>query len=137
MRQNDRGNTHSAIITADAPVLTPSQPIISSLTSEKTAVIAVLLVDDHALMREGLRQLLELEEDIHVVGEAVDGFDTLQKIRRLRPDVILMDVHMPMLDGIAVTRQIAHEFPEIAVIILTMFQDQKQMFSALKNGAKG
>ena len=137
MRQNDRGNTHSAIITADAPVLTPSQPIISSLTSEKTAVIAVLLVDDHALMREGVRQLLELEEDIHIVGEAVDGFDALHSIRRLQPEIVLMDIRMPVIDGIAVTRQITHEFPEIGVIMLTMHSEQQQMLQAMRNGARG
>jgi DNA-binding NarL/FixJ family response regulator len=120
----DRGNDHSAT----APTIANQQ---------KTTVMCVLLVDDHALMREGLRQLLELEEDIHIVGEAVDGFDALQKIRRLLPDVVLMDIHMPMLDGIAVTRQISHEFPEIAVLILTMFRDHQQVLSAMKNGAKG
>lgn len=120
----DRGNEHSAAV-----------PTIAH--QQKTAVLSVLLVDDHALMREGLRQLLELEEDIHVVGEAADGFDALQKIRHLRPDVVLMDIHMPMLDGIAVTRQISHEFPKIAVIILTMFRDHQQVLSAMKNGAKG
>ena len=163
MRRNDRcDGTHMSVFTGVPPVATlvatatsasdietlttpnidnsdneNSAPVPTIGVQDKTAVMSVLLVDDHALMREGLRQLLELEEDIRVVGEAVDGFDALQKIRRLRPDVILMDIHMPMLDGIAVTRQVSHEFPEIAVIILTMFQDQQQMFSAMKNGAKG
>jgi DNA-binding NarL/FixJ family response regulator len=104
---------------------------------KNTTVISVLLVDDHALMREGLRQLLELEEDIHVIGEAVDGFDALYKIRKLRPDVVLMDIRMPMVDGIAVTRQVTHEFPGIGVIMLTMSGDPQQMLQAMKNGAKG
>jgi len=106
-------------------------------TQRKTAVVSVLLVDDHALLREGLRQLLELEEDIRVVGEAVDGFDALQKVRQLRPDVVLMDIRMPMLDGIAVTRQLAHEFPSLSVIILTVHREQQQVLHAMKNGAKG
>lgn len=106
-------------------------------TQQKTAVVSVLLVDDHALLREGLRQLLELEEDIRIVGEAVDGFEALQKVRQLRPDIVLMDIRMPMLDGIAVTRQLAHEFPTLGVIILTMHREQQQVLHAMKNGAKG
>src|SRR5258708_37785712 len=102
-----------------------------------TDVISVLLVDDHALMREGLRQLLELEQDINIIGEAVDGFDALYNIRKLQPDVVLMDIRMPMVDGIAVTRQVTHEVPGIAVIMLTMSGDHQQMLQAMKNGAKG
>lgn len=102
-----------------------------------TALISVLLVDDHALMREGLRQLLELEEDIKIVGEAVDGFDALDKIRQLHPNVVLMDISMPMIDGIAVTRQVTHEFPDIAVIMLTMYRQDAQMLQAMRNGARG
>ena len=104
---------------------------------QQAAVISVLLVDDHALMREGLRQLLELEEDIRIVGEAVDGFDALQKIRHVRPDVVLMDIRMPMVDGLAVTRQITFEFPSIAVIMLTMYGENTQMLQAMRNGARG
>lgn len=102
-----------------------------------TKVISVLLVDDHALIREGMRQLLELEEDIQIAGEAVNGFEALQKTRQLQPDVVLMDIHMPIVDGIAVTRQIAHEFPSISVIILTAFCQNQQVLQAMKNGAKG
>lgn len=109
----------------------------TTTTLRKTSVVSVLLVDDHALMREGLRQLLELEDDIRIVGEAVDGFDALQRMRQLRPDVVLMDIRMPMLDGIAVTRQLAHEFPSVAVIMLTMHREHQQMLQAMKNGAKG
>jgi DNA-binding NarL/FixJ family response regulator len=106
-------------------------------TVPKTAVISVLLVDDHALMREGLRRLLELEQNLRIVGEAVDGFDALRQIRQLRPAVVLMDIRMPIMDGIAVTRQVVHEFPSIAVIMLTMSAEQEQMLEAMRNGAKG
>jgi DNA-binding NarL/FixJ family response regulator len=88
-------------------------------------------------MREGLRQLLELEDDIRIVGEGVDGFDALKQVRQLRPDVVLMDIRMPMLDGIAVTRQLTCDFPSIAVIILTMQREHQQVLQAIKNGAKG
>jgi DNA-binding NarL/FixJ family response regulator len=118
---------------------TPTGDVMPSISpnQKSTTVISVLLVDDHALMREGLRQLLELEKDIHVIGEAVDGFDALYKIRKLQPDVVLMDIRMPMVDGIAVTRQVTHEFPGIAVIMLTMTEDHQQMLQAMKNGARG
>jgi len=103
----------------------------------QTTVISVLLVDDHALIREGLRQLFTLENDIQVVGEAVDGIEALHTIQHIKPDVVLMDVHIPIVDGIAVTRQITHEFPEIAVIMLTMHHDQQHMLQAMKSGARG
>jgi DNA-binding NarL/FixJ family response regulator len=102
-----------------------------------TTLISVLLVDDHALMREGLRQLFSLEDDLQVVGEAVDGLDALQKIRQLLPDVVLMDINMPIIDGITLTRQITEEFPSIAVMMLTMYQQHQQMLEAMKSGARG
>src|SRR5207248_8800067 len=77
--------------TSDALVTTGEKTSDTAPTQQKTAVISVLLVDEHALMREGLKQLLELEQDLHVVGEAVNGFDALHKVRTLRPDVVLMD----------------------------------------------
>jgi two-component system, NarL family, response regulator LiaR len=99
--------------------------------------IRVLLVDDHALLREGLCQLFALEKDIQVVGEAGDGFDALQKVRQLHPDIVLMDIHMPVLDGVTLTRQVTREFPSIAVIILTVYRQTRQMLQAIKNGARG
>jgi DNA-binding NarL/FixJ family response regulator len=117
----------------------PSEDTQASISPNlrSTSSISVLLVDDHALMSEGLRQLLELEEDIHVIGVAIDGLDALYKIRQLRPDVVLMDIRMPLVDGVVVTRQIASEFPDIAVIMLTMSGDSQQMLKAMKNGARG
>ena len=99
--------------------------------------ISILLVDDHALMREGLRQLLSLEADLRVAGEATNGFEAIQKVRQMHPDVILMDISMPVVDGIAVTQQIVHEFPEVAVIMLTMHRQDQQVLRAIKSGARG
>jgi DNA-binding NarL/FixJ family response regulator len=99
--------------------------------------ISIMLVDDHALMREGLRQLLSLEADLRVVDEAVNGFEAIQKVRQLRPDVVLMDISMPVVDGIVVTQQITHEFPSVAVIMLTMHRQDQQVLQAIKSGARG
>jgi len=104
---------------------------------KQTAVVSILLVDDHALMREGLRQLLECEQDMRVVAEAINGLDAMQQVRRLRPDVVLMDISMPVVDGLAVTRQITNEYPSTAVIMLTMFRQQQQVLQAMRNGARG
>ncbi|HEX7734793.1 MAG TPA: response regulator transcription factor, partial [Ktedonobacteraceae bacterium] len=103
----------------------------------ETATISLLLVDDHALMREGLRQLLSLEADLRVVDEAVNGFEAIQKVRQLRPNVVLMDISMPGIDGITVTQQITHEFPEVAVVMLTMHRQDQQVLQAIKSGARG
>src|ERR1700724_3814205 len=99
--------------------------------------INVLIVDDHALIREGLRQLFALEEHIHVVEEAANGFEAIEKIQRLSPDVVLLDIHLPIVDGIAVTRQITHQFPNVAVIILTVHRQNQQVVDAMRNGARG
>jgi DNA-binding NarL/FixJ family response regulator len=106
-------------------------------STKHTCLINVLIVDDHALIREGLRQLFTLEEHIHVVGEAANGFEALEKIHRLSPDVVLLDIHLPVVDGIAVTRQITHQFPNVAVIILTVHRQNQQIVDAIRNGAKG
>lgn len=100
-------------------------------------VITVLLVDDHTLVREGLRHLLSLEDDIQVVGEAANGLEALQQIRKLRPHVVLMDVLMPIVDGVTLTRQVVQEFPDVAVIMLTMYRQNQHMLQAMKNGARG
>jgi DNA-binding NarL/FixJ family response regulator len=99
--------------------------------------IRVLLVDDHVLMREGLIQLFSLEADIHVIGEASDGFEALEKIALERPDIVLLDIHLPVIDGIAVVRQISHQFPEVATLMLTMYRQNQQIVDAMRNGARG
>lgn len=125
-----------------APISTKTSKTVTSQfhtssPQKRAALISVLLVDDHALMREGLRQLLELEQDITVIGEAVDGFDALQKIRQLRPDIVLMDINMPIVDGVAITRQATQEIPSLGIIILTMVRQNQQVLQAMKNGARG
>ncbi len=98
--------------------------------------LRVLLVDDHALFLEGLRNLLALK-DIEVAGVAGDGFEALEKARSLRPQVILMDVQMPGCDGLAATRLIKAELPEIKIVMLTMSEDERDLFEAVKSGASG
>jgi len=109
----------------------------SKESKKQSNVIRVLLVDDHVLMREGLIQLFSLEADLHVVGEASDGFEALEKIAAERPDVVLLDIHLPIVDGIAVVRQITHQFPEVATLMLTMYRQNQQIVDAMRNGAKG
>jgi DNA-binding NarL/FixJ family response regulator len=101
------------------------------------AEIHVLLADDQQLMREGLRVLLDLIPDIRVVGEAGDGAEAVERARQMRPDVVLMDVRMPGLDGVAATRQLHDSCPEVKVIILTTFDDDEYVFEGLRAGAVG
>jgi DNA-binding NarL/FixJ family response regulator len=102
-----------------------------------TTEIRVLIVDDHALIREGLSQLFSLEKDILVVGDATDGFSALEQIRQMHPDVVLMDINLPVVDGIAITRQVAQQFPAVAVIMLTMHRQNQQIVEAMRSGARG
>jgi DNA-binding NarL/FixJ family response regulator len=99
--------------------------------------IRVLIADDHQIVREGLRSMLEKELWIKVVGEAAEGRTTLRLARELAPDVIIMDVAMPGLNGIEATRQIAAEFPTIKVIALSMHDDRRFVLNMIKAGAKG
>lgn len=99
--------------------------------------IRILLVDDQILFREGLRTLLSVQAEFDVVGEAADGEDALRLAGILHPDVILMDVRMPVLDGVAATRRLRAVHPEIHVIVLTTFDDDEYVFDALRAGAMG
>jgi DNA-binding NarL/FixJ family response regulator len=99
--------------------------------------IRVLLVDDQRLMREGLRTLLELEADLQVVGEAATGEEGVAHYAALRPDVVLMDVRMPGMDGVEATRRIHQRDPGARVIILTTFDDDEYIFEGLRAGARG
>lgn len=99
--------------------------------------LRILLVDDHALVRRGFRVLLEQYEDVQVVGEAADGLEAVEKAKNLRPDVILMDVHMPRMDGIAATKQIREQVPEASVVMLTVSEEEQDFLEALRCGAQG
>ncbi len=99
--------------------------------------IRVLLADDQALVREGLRQLLELEDDIEVIGDASTGEEAQQMVTELRPDVVLMDINMPDVDGITATRAILAEYPNTSIVILTMYREDDYAFQAVRAGARG
>ena len=99
--------------------------------------IRVLVVDDHAVVRQGLRGLLELQDGIEVAGEAADGDQGVDAATRLRPDVILMDLVMPALDGVAAMRLLRERLPETRVIVLTSFLDDDKLLPALRAGAAG
>ncbi|NMX04151.1 response regulator transcription factor [Mobiluncus mulieris] len=105
--------------------------------SEETEKIKVLLVDDQALIRMGFRMVLEACDDIEVVGEAADGKTALGMVRALQPNVVLMDVRMPNMNGIEATGEIVSENPEVKVLILTTFDLDEYAFGALRAGASG
>jgi DNA-binding NarL/FixJ family response regulator len=99
--------------------------------------ISVFLADDHAIVREGLKLLLETQPDIQVVGNAVDGRDALRQVVKLRPDVVVMDISMPELNGIDAARQILQQCPSTKIIILSMHSASEHIFRALRAGVKG
>jgi DNA-binding NarL/FixJ family response regulator len=99
--------------------------------------VRVLLADDQALFREALGTLLEVRPEIEVVGEVANGAEALDRAADLRPDVVLMDLHMPVLDGIGATRRLRVEHPGIRVLALTTFDDDEDVFAALRAGAVG
>jgi len=99
--------------------------------------IPVLLVEDHTIVRKGLRALLEAESDIQVVGEAEDGRQALELVQQLSPDVVLMDIGMPGLNGFEATRQIKHQFPRTKVVVLTMHTHHEYVYQVLQAGASG
>jgi two-component system NarL family response regulator len=102
----------------------------------KFSKLRILLVDDHRLFLEGLQNLLK-SEGAQVIGIAHDGFEALAEARRLKPSVILMDIHMPHCDGVSATRLIKAEMPEIDIVMLTMSEDENDLFEAIKSGASG
>ncbi len=99
--------------------------------------IRILLADDHAVVREGTRQFLERESDLEVVGEAADGEEAVRLVGNLNPDVAIMDISMPNVDGIEATRQIKAKYPKVAVLILSAYDDDQFVFSLLEAGAAG
>lgn len=100
-------------------------------------MIRVLVVDDHAILRDGIRSILESQEDILVVGEAENGREALEHIGRLPPDIVLMDISMPVMNGLEATRQIKLRFPAVKVLILTQHDNHEYIAPALQAGAAG
>lgn len=100
-------------------------------------LIRVLIADDHTIVRSGVRLLLEAEADMEVVGEALDGREALDLAESLQPDVVLMDITMPEMDGLEATREIKTRFPQINVLVLTMHRSDEYFFEMLKAGASG
>ncbi|MFZ1396732.1 MAG: response regulator transcription factor [Candidatus Promineifilaceae bacterium] len=100
-------------------------------------LIRILLVDDQRLMRDGLRTLLELEPDMDVVGEAANGQEAVQIYANLQPNVVLMDIRMPVMNGVEATERLCQDWPGANIIILTTFDDDEYIFEGLRAGARG
>ena len=99
--------------------------------------IKVLIVDDHTLVRDGIRALLALVADIEVVDEAANGREALEKVKKLAPDVVLMDLAMPIMSGLEATRRIRRKFPRIKVLALTQYEDREYIVPTIEAGARG
>jgi DNA-binding NarL/FixJ family response regulator len=99
--------------------------------------VRIVLVDDDDLMRAGLRSVLSSDETIEVAGEAGDGREAVDRVRRLNPDLVLMDIRMPNVDGISATRDVLSAFPDVKVVVLTTFEQDDYIFDALSAGASG
>ncbi|CAH1231379.1 Transcriptional regulatory protein DegU [Paenibacillus allorhizoplanae] len=97
----------------------------------------IMIADDHPIFRSGVRNLLQTTEDLIVVGEAASGDEVLRLVEQCQPDLILMDIRMPGLNGIEATRLVKEKYPHIHVLILTMFRDDQSVFTAMRVGAKG
>lgn len=100
-------------------------------------MIRILLVDDQSIIREGLASLLETQSDLEIVGEAENGKIAVERSLKLQPDVILMDIRMPVMDGVAAIRQLRKQAPEIKILVLTTFDDDEYVTQAIASGAKG
>jgi DNA-binding NarL/FixJ family response regulator len=99
--------------------------------------LRILIADDHPLFRDGLRTLLQSGSDTEVVGEAATGDETIARAATLQPDVILMDINMPGVNGIEATRRILHTSPHISILVVTMYEDDDSVFAAMRAGARG
>lgn len=99
--------------------------------------IKVLVVDDHAILRDGIRALLGLHDDIEIVGEAAEGKEAIAKVQQLVPDVVIMDIAMPEMDGLEATRRIGKKSPKVKVLVLTQYDNREYILSSIKAGAAG
>ena len=99
--------------------------------------IRVLLVDDHSLFRDGLARILNSQIDFEVIGEATNGLEAIAEAKKLEPDLILMDVTMPVCDGLEATKQIKQELPNVTIVMLTVSDENEKLFEAIRNGAQG
>ena len=99
--------------------------------------IHVLLVDDHAILREGIKALLEKRDNIEVVAEATNGREAISKLTQFRPDVVVLDISMPLMDGLEAARQMKREDPEVKILVLTMHNDEEYFFQLLRAGVSG
>jgi DNA-binding NarL/FixJ family response regulator len=102
-----------------------------------TAPVRVLVADDQTVVRDGLCVLLSMLPEIEVIGTAIDGTDAVRQAMNAKPDIVLMDLHMPNCDGIEATRRIVHKLPDVRVIVLTAYTDDDSVFAALRAGARG
>ncbi len=107
------------------------------MSQETNDKVRILIVDDHAVVRQGLITFLELQDEIEVVGEASNGKEAIQKVLELEPDVVLMDLVMPVMDGLTAIKQIKQLRPSTEVIALTSFADDEKVFTAIRSGATG
>ncbi len=99
--------------------------------------ISVLIADDHSLMRQGLKQILELEEDMQVIGQATNGQEAVDMIKRLKPDVVLMDINMPVMNGIQAIKELREAYVPSKIVVLTIHEDREYLFKTLQTGAEG
>lgn len=99
--------------------------------------VRILLVDDHRIVREGLISMLHTQPDLKIIGEAGNGYEALERIEQLRPDVVLLDLEMPELDGVHVLKHIRSRFPEVRVVVLTAFASDERILDAVRAGARG
>ena len=121
----------------EALVTTESSDARANLTSPRKGIIRVLIADDHPIVRDGLRKLLSLEGDVEVVGEAADGCEVLDKVHELDPDILLLDLRMPNLDGLSALQSLMQSTRRTRVIVLTASEDKNEFVQAMKLGCSG